>query len=278
MKIVTHSSTYHIDDVFSAAILTAIYPNAEIIRTRDPVEIEKADIAFDVGGGKFDHHFEGAEKRPNGITYSSCGLIWREYGHEFLLIQEVPIRLIDDVWKYWDSLLIEIDANDNGECEEGRVSDFHLASVVGSLNINTDFVDVVAFIRKYICAKTKNMTQYHIDRMVIRDACEAQKNKQIIELPYRLFWQSSIAEFAPQALFVIFPEKHQWRISAVPVSPGSFVSKCPILEAYRGIPKPKLRKMSGLELNFVHASGFTGAADTRTDVLELAVRSIAENE
>src|SRR5690554_5270603 len=78
-KAFTHSGKFHSDDVFSAALLTYLNPNIDIIRDYDiPEDFE--GIVFDIGGGKFDHHQEGALVRDNGIPYAAFGLLWKEFG------------------------------------------------------------------------------------------------------------------------------------------------------------------------------------------------------
>ncbi|MEX2010580.1 MAG: MYG1 family protein, partial [Parcubacteria group bacterium] len=47
--IATHSGMYHADDVFAVATLLMVYPDAEVIRTRDMEKIQEAEIAVDVG-------------------------------------------------------------------------------------------------------------------------------------------------------------------------------------------------------------------------------------
>ena len=85
MLIVTHSGKFHADDAWAVAVLLLLYPDAELVRTRDPAIIARADVAIDVGGewnpaaGRFDHHqkgFDGA--RMSGVPYASAGLVWRE--------------------------------------------------------------------------------------------------------------------------------------------------------------------------------------------------------
>ena len=114
MKIVTHDSSFHTDDIFACATLLILYPDAEIIRSRDQKVIESADIVFDVGGiydpqnKKFDHHQTGgAGKRENGIPYASFGLVWKEFGEKIcgskIVAEKIDIRLCQP-----------IDAIDNG--------------------------------------------------------------------------------------------------------------------------------------------------------------------
>ncbi len=98
--IATHSGTHHADYVFGVAVLTALFPDHRLVRTRDPDEIARADFAVDVGGawdpaaGRFDHHqreFDGARERIGeaGRTeraegYASAGLVWREFGPAYV--------------------------------------------------------------------------------------------------------------------------------------------------------------------------------------------------
>ena len=83
-KIITHSGSFHTDDIFACAALSILLEDddmpLEIIRTRDQEVIKSLDkeegYVVDVGGvyneeeNKFDHHQPGgAGKRPNGIEY-----------------------------------------------------------------------------------------------------------------------------------------------------------------------------------------------------------------
>jgi uncharacterized UPF0160 family protein len=99
-RIATHSGSFHADDVFGVAVLAALHPQHEIVRTREPREVAPADFAVDVGGewdpqrGRFDHHqrgFDGARLKvdASGATvraegYASAGLVWREFGPSYV--------------------------------------------------------------------------------------------------------------------------------------------------------------------------------------------------
>src|ERR1700743_3805913 len=88
-RLITHSEDFHTDDVFATALLLELFPDAEVIRSRDEAVIATGDIVYDVGKvydpalGRFDHHQAQAGKRENGIIYSSFGLLWREYGLQY---------------------------------------------------------------------------------------------------------------------------------------------------------------------------------------------------
>ena len=99
-RIATHSGSFHADDVFGVAVLAALHPDHEIVRTRDPSQLATAAFLVDVGGewdparGRFDHHqrgFDGARVRGDaagdaqrGEGYASAGLVWREFGTAYV--------------------------------------------------------------------------------------------------------------------------------------------------------------------------------------------------
>ena len=84
--LITHSGTFHSDDIFSTVILKNILDKEciKICRIND-IEEEIDSIVYDIGGGKYDHHQPGGNgERENGIKYSSFGLIWKDFGKVFL--------------------------------------------------------------------------------------------------------------------------------------------------------------------------------------------------
>ena len=89
MIIATHNGKFHADDVFGVALLTQLFPDAQVVRSRDKEVLDGADIVLDVGGTydaaarRFDHHQLTSGARPSGILYSAFGLLWQHYGLEF---------------------------------------------------------------------------------------------------------------------------------------------------------------------------------------------------
>ena len=89
MKIVTHDSSFHIDDIFAVATTLLKFPDAEAVRSRKEEDYASADMVidtgliYDPGTGRFDHHQPGgAGTRENGIQYASFGLMWKQFGEE----------------------------------------------------------------------------------------------------------------------------------------------------------------------------------------------------
>jgi uncharacterized UPF0160 family protein len=66
-----------------------------------------------------------------------------------------------------------------------------------------------------------------------------------------------------------------WRVQAVPCSKGSFESRTPLPEAWRGLRDETLSNLAGIEkCIFVHASGFIGGNQTFDGALEMARKAL----
>lgn len=144
MRIATHNGVFQADDVFAVAALLIAYPDAYVIRTRDPQQLATADIVVDVGGvydhdkRRYDHHQRGrAGERENGVPYSAFGLVWKHLG--MMILQEElrrPAKVSDPygvnlpaVWMDIDKWFVQgIDALDNG-MDVGQGPMVHIPSV-----------------------------------------------------------------------------------------------------------------------------------------------------
>lgn len=133
INLVTHSDTFHLDEVMATAFAKYIWGNERIVvtRTRVSEEIEKGDIVLDVGQvydplyHRYDHHQKGFTETLNekhGIPLSSCGLFVKHFYHELIsnfLTNEYSNQCDEiDVYELmvylYDSLWEAIDAKDNG--------------------------------------------------------------------------------------------------------------------------------------------------------------------
>ena len=136
---VTHSGTMHADEVFATAFLDLYLGDVRVFRTNKVDGDISEKIVYDIGRGKFDHHQLDAEKRDNGITYSSIGLLWREYGRDFL--KKYDYSNIEEVFNGIDKDLIEgIDADDNGFFPkiESNYKVKHLPNIIKIFNPSFD--------------------------------------------------------------------------------------------------------------------------------------------
>ncbi len=127
--IATHNGTFHLDEVTAYTILNYLYPNNQLIRTRDPTLIATANLTIDVGGvydanqGRYDHHqldFTDTFNDQSQIKLSSAGLIWKHYGRQLIqtYCQQSKIDVYNLESTYYDlywQIFAEIDAHDNGQ-------------------------------------------------------------------------------------------------------------------------------------------------------------------
>ncbi|CAN8075618.1 unnamed protein product [Agarophyton chilense] len=134
--IATHDGTFHCDEVLACYMLknhTVLFNKADIMRTRDPLRLEEAQIVVDVGSvydpeaRRFDHHqrgfcttFSSGGKRSR-TKLSSAGLIYKHFGTEVIrgVASVNGIELKDEdvtavYHKFYDSFMEAIDAVDNG--------------------------------------------------------------------------------------------------------------------------------------------------------------------
>ncbi|ELP85627.1 hypothetical protein EIN_409160 [Entamoeba invadens IP1] len=133
--VATHASNFHCDDVSASVLLgyTNLYRHHRLIRTLDPIELNRCDLVFDIGGvydpdtNRYDHHQKGfveTYSSQHTIRLSSCGLIYKHFGKEIIanvidFIDPFGEKLTADQlsWlelKIYNSFIIAIDANDNG--------------------------------------------------------------------------------------------------------------------------------------------------------------------
>lgn len=128
MIIATHDGTFHADETTACAILTYLFENSSIIRSRDPMELEKADIVIDVSNQNDDKHFDHHSKeftlcRDNGVKYATAGLMWKKFGIDYLkavskkeLDFNPSAKVIENAFKRIDTdFMTMIDLNDNGQ-------------------------------------------------------------------------------------------------------------------------------------------------------------------
>lgn len=135
----THGGLFHADEVMATAMLKVIYPDLEVFRVHEvPEDLAETDIVFDIGGGELDHHMVRRE-RANGVLYAACGLVWRRYGAQILKAYDCPGDLITSAWAVVEnSMVVGIDARDNGQYNENDFPAYELGDIINSFNKNWD--------------------------------------------------------------------------------------------------------------------------------------------
>ena len=282
---ITHSGTFHCDEVFSTVLFSKILPEVVVCRVPDASEATKEQYVYDIGGGEFDHHqFGGNGERENGVKYSSCGLVWKKFGKD--IIKKYTKENIDEIWKKMDKELFQtIDAGDNGQAPiiEVDYKLMQISSIISYFNPNWDentdpdtrFIDAVNLANIVF----ENTIKRNISKVKAKDMVEDAINNSengIMILDKFLPWKELIIESEnPKAKlinFAIFPSNRGgYNIYAVPLRLGSFESRKLFPEKWAGLKDEDLQKASGIKTaTFCHNKRFICAVETKEDAIKLA--------
>lgn len=284
-KIVTHNGNFHTDEVFASAVLSILNNgNVEVVRSRDPKVWETGDYVVDVGGeydvahGRFDHHQEGgAGVRPNGIPYSSFGLVWNEFGEKVSGSSYVA-RMIDE------RLVQPVDAGDNGFETfgvRGEVAPYILQDVISafrpgwneSRTEDEGFFEAVPFAEKILAREIVRARTEEEGKMHAEEAYTKAEDKRIIILGDHYPWYEALGT-KPEPLFVVKPDRGmggKWKIEAVRSDVHSFKNRKDLPTAWAGKMGAELAEISGVaDALFCHNKLFVAVAGSKEGALKLA--------
>lgn len=289
--LITHSGTFHSDDIFSTVILKNILDKEciKICRIND-IEEEIDSIVYDIGGGKYDHHQPGGNgERENEIKYSSFGLIWKDFGKVFL--EKIGVENISQVWEKIDKKIVQtIDATDNGQFSIINKFDFEIVTIpnlISVYNSNWDeeekqdifFLQAVEFAENILIKIIIDEDSKEKAKILIETAIEESEN-QIIILEKFLPWKECLLQStnpkAKDILFVIFPSNREgYNICTVPKELGSFESKKLFPIEWKGLRDEELQKITGVNTAFFcHNERFICCTRTKDDALKIAELAI----
>ena len=247
------------------AVLDILFPNSDIIRTRDQSLIDAADFAIDVGGtwdpatGRFDHHQKGFDAaRQTGVPYASAGLVWKEYGarcvaalaaaHTGHQLSEDAARQIayaidDDVVQYLD--LSDVGAAKNAPGGYG------LSAIVSGFNPNwldeqglgygeaADAYRLSQFRRAMavLADIMRNAVNYRVGALLaleqVRQSEPLENGRVLFLKNSALPWAAVVRKEMPKVLFVISHSitEQRYILHTVSVSPESFAARADLPEA-----------------------------------------------
>jgi len=293
MKIVTHNAKFHTDDVFAVSALTILYPDAEIIRTRDEELIKTADMVVDVGGvddansNRFDHHQAGgAGERANSIPYSSLGLVWKKYGEKLSGSRAVMERI--------DQIFVQpIDAGDNGKdifmTLVPNVSPYLIHGVVDSYRLtwkesddwDERFSECLKWATNFLRRLIKIQQDIVEGEDLVYSAYDKSVDKRIIIIDDKYSLGRELVTRVLTGLVeplyaILFRGDHKsWQLVAINKSAGSFETRQPLPKTWRAKHGNDLDQASGVKGGiFCHRNGFMCAAETKEAILELAKKAL----
>lgn len=282
---ITHSGTFHCDEVFSTVLFSKILPKVIVCRTPEVEQVRDNQYVYDIGGGELDHHqFGGNGERKNGVKYSSCGLVWRKFGKD--VIKKYTDEKIEEVWKKLDKDLVQyIDAGDNGQIPtiDLDYTLVQLAGIISAFNPNWDeevdpddkFIEAVKFANVVF----ENSIKSTISKVKAKEEVELAINNSkdgIMVLNKYLPWKETLLESdnekAKLINFAVFPSNRGgYNVYTVPVQVGSFESRKLLPEEWAGLRDEELQKVTNVKTaSFCHNKRFICVAGTKEDALKLA--------
>jgi uncharacterized UPF0160 family protein len=312
MIIATHSGKFHADDVFAVAVLDIVFAGPELIRTRDPEKIRKADFAVDVGGiwdpqaGRFDHHqkgFEGA--RESGVVYASAGLVWKEHGARCVALiaegyggDKISAEHARQIACAIDSDLVQyLDMSDTGAAKNAPGS-YGLSAAISGFNptwIDEQESDSVAAAEQLRLERFRramefmknvvaNAVKYRVGGLL---AVQQVRQSELLEDGRVLFlknsalpWSSLVRNEMPKVLFVISRNSAEQRymLHTVSATTDTFEARKDLPAAWAGLQEGELAAVSGVsDAVFCHNKLFIASAKSFEGALTMARLALDES-
>jgi uncharacterized UPF0160 family protein len=302
--IVTHSECFHCDEVSGVALLSFLYPNWEIIRTRDQETLtkyknDKNVIVLDVGGeynpnmNNYDHHQQSFNTTwdTSNIKLSSCGLIYKHFHKDIFKLFTQDNTELDDIdlgESFYKKYILPIDAIDNGV--EQYISDMSgmvrynptsLGEIVSSFNHydvygefqDGQFDEAVGIVQNIfynlINHFIQNRINYQIDKIKLSKLLHHSVEILILDENYKCLYQL-LNELDPNQCvkLIVHPRGPNWQISTVKVKNSQFDTLVKLISQDEG------RELVGDDLVFIHNVRFTGATKTKETAIKIAHASL----
>lgn len=282
---VTHSGSFHADDVVAAVLLKLageLDEYSAVVRSRSADDFVRGDIVFDVGGeydparGRYDHHQRGQSGQfwEDGTPLSSAGLIWQQYG-EVICPHAFMRDYILDMW------IRPVDADDNGTLRDVPANCRHVSTIIGELNpcwndpaadVDAAYAQACEIVEPLLRASLKRAAAAMDAHEHVAAAIKKCAGDEVLVMDSFCPWKGSFhaleAQYAPgqKFKFAIYPAdeaQSSWKIYQIPVAKGSFEGRADLPEPWGGLREDELRKISGIaDARFVHPNLFCGAADS----------------
>lgn len=298
INLLTHSGSFHPDDIFSTALLNVYYRHKDKTikvkckRSIKKEDIENADIVYDIGliynpkKLRFDHH-QNDEKliRENGIPYAAFGLVFKHFGPELisLISGEKNKKVIAEIFEIIEKKLVQhIDAMDNGTSTYKQLfkgvdvatidNYFQMCKFAAGVDdikkIDKKFFELVKFSEPIL----ENTIMYAVgiqkEKALGIKAYNKAKDKRIIICDR--FYSFNFNKF-PEPLVVVYPDlRNNWSAKNVQIGEELYDARFYFPESWRGLVDTELEKVCGVKgAKFCHKSGFLCVNETKEGLMEM---------
>lgn len=261
---------------------------------------------------RFDHHQRGFSSTfaSSGLRsrtkLSSAGLVYKHFGRDVVaaVLKKAGLTVAEeDVERVYlhvyDSFVEEVDAIDNGieRFESNKPARYHASTSLSSrvARLNADWFekepDQDANFQKAVA-----LTGSELDDAILRTArgwlparaivAKAMETREeggkLLILREWAPWKDHLYElekvFGGEVAYVVYQDMtgRSWRVQCVPVEKGSFQSRRPLPELWRGLRDAELSKVIGIDkCIFVHAAGFIGGNQEFEGAMQMARKALA---
>jgi len=290
MRLGTHNGPFHADEVIATVILRKLYPEAEVIRSRDPRVLAACDIVYDVGRGRYDHHSLEKEYRDNGIPYAASGLVWRDFGRELLKREGLSGQELDAFFQEIDEWLIQpIDALDNGYGIEKSLPILDITTMIKQINPSWDaeeseevrFAEAISFAQGVFDRFLEKLLAAQRAWPVVQAAFQNRPCPEIMVLETGCPWDRALMQLdeKQEVLFVICPRNNgQFTVQGVPVE-EDYTLRLPFPDPWAGLEGKELADVTGVaDAIFCHSGLWLAVAGSLKGAVRLAELAIASAE
>lgn len=298
-ELVTHSGGFHADELLSSVVLARLFPDARLIRTRNIGLTSPAEgrIVYDVGrvfdaeARIFDHHQPDAPLRPGGQPYSSFGLIWAQYGADYLRALAVPEGDVAEVHAAVDgSFVLPVDLADNGAIDPSAAGPFAaltLPTLLETLKPAFDdrsadaddraFMAALDVARAFVEGAVSGAAAKRRAAKTVARAIARAGDSAILELPMGMPFRAAIEDAgADHLLFVIHPRGDDWALTTIRTGSDTFETRADLPEAWAGLSGDALEAATGVPgAVFCHKARFIAVAGSRDAILAMARQAVA---
>lgn len=295
-KMAVHNGVFHADEVFGVSIMKGLYPHIEIIRTRDKDLLDTCDLVADVGEGPYDHHKMDKELREDGIPYSAFGLLWRDFGIDYVAkfcphLERKEQETIAK--KVADEFILQIDAGDNGiSLNEFNSPVTTISQIISSFmplkheerTVDEAFLEAVNFAQNYLRRLVIRFGEYYESVYYIEEALKVQpvEETHILVLNESVKWKDLLLEYDTEehVWFVVFQDiAGTYRVQTVPKEKDSFAARVDLPESWGALRDEKLSHLTGIEgCTFCHPNLFICGNLTKEGAIKMAELAVEENK
>lgn len=288
---ITHNGTMHADEVFATAFLSLLFDNFKVARVSEiPKDISTNAIIYDIGKEKFDHHQSNARIRDNGIKYSSFGLLFEEYGLQYL--KKLKLKNTKAIYNYFVKDFIEaIDAIDNGSFPEVK-SKYKIKTVSDVIklfnpsygsndNENEQFIKAVLFAKTILNEELKNVIGKVEANRKVKAILNKTKGPILILNEYLPYEETVLTSLSGKKIkLAIYPSNRGgYGIKTIPISTTDKTSRVYFPKTWGGLTNDDLEEITGVKGSlFCHINRFLMTARDLDVAIKLAEITINTDE